>query len=59
MQADESLTSAPRRGVGAHIQFLINNRDKVQVVFEEENCWVLVTGRIAKKAKIVCMTSQT
>jgi hypothetical protein len=50
MQADESLTSAPMRGVGAHIQFLINNRDKVQVVFEKENCWVLVTGRIAKKA---------
>ena len=42
--------SAPMRGVGAHIQFLINNRDKVQVVFEKENCWVLVTGRIAKKA---------
>ena len=50
MQADESLTSAPMRGVGAHIQFLINNCDRVQVVFEEENCWVLVTGRIAKKA---------
>lgn len=47
---DESLTSAPMQGVGAHIQFLINNYNKVRVVFEKENCWVLVTGRIAKKS---------
>jgi hypothetical protein len=44
------LTSAPRQGVGAYIQFLINEFATVQVAAEDENCWVLVTGRIAKKA---------
>ena len=45
------LTSAPRQGVGAYIQFLINEFAIVQVVAEDENCWVLVTGRIAKRAE--------
>lgn len=37
------------RGVGAYVQFLINNCDRVLVVSEAVNCWILSTGRIAKK----------
>ena len=36
--------------MGAYIQFLVNEFVTVQVAAEDENCWVLVTGRIAKKA---------
>ena len=37
------------RGVGAHVQFLINERAKVLVVGEDEKCWLLSSGRVAKK----------
>lgn len=36
-------------GVGGYIQFLINTCDLVRVSAECENCWCLVSGRIAKK----------
>ena len=32
------LTSAPRQGVGAYIQFLVNEFGSVQVTAEDENC---------------------
>ena len=39
----------PRRGVGAYIQFLINEKSRVLVASEEYTAWRLVNGRIAKK----------
>ena len=36
-------------GVGGYIQFLINTCDIVRVSAENENCWRLASGRIAKK----------
>ena len=39
----------PRRGVGAFIQFLINERSRVLVASEEYTAWRLTSGRIAKK----------
>ncbi|KAL7522546.1 hypothetical protein ACHAWX_007255 [Stephanocyclus meneghinianus] len=48
---DENLTSqTPRQGVGAYIQFLINDKGRVLVVGEHPICWLLSTNRIAKKA---------
>eukprot|EP00804_Cyclotella_cryptica_P008482 CCRYP_003979-RA/>CCRYP_003979-RA protein AED:0.38 eAED:0.38 QI:1941/0/0.5/1/0/0/2/0/376 len=48
---DQNLpTHMPRRGVGAYIQFLINDKDRVLVVGEDVKCWLLSTERIAKKA---------
>ena len=52
-----SAVSRPRRpkkkkkknGVGAYIQFLINNKDRVLVVGQNRKCWQLSSGRIAKK----------
>ena len=37
-------------GVGTYIQFLINSPDRVLVVAENKKCWILSSGRIAKKA---------
>ena len=45
-----SVSNAIKRGVGAYIQFLINNKDRVLVSGEDEKCWLLSTGRVAKKA---------
>ena len=39
-----------KNGVGAYIQFLINNKDRVLVVGQNRRCWQLSSGRIAKKA---------
>ena len=39
----------PRRGVGAYIQFLINEKSRVLVASEEYTAWRLTNGRIAKK----------
>jgi len=38
-----------KRGVGAYIQFLINEKSRVQVEREAAKVWHLVGGRIAKK----------
>lgn len=43
-------TSTASRGVGAYVQFLINERARVRVAGEAVNCWILSSGRIAKKA---------
>ena len=40
----------PSSGVGAYIQFLINNKERVLVSDEDRNCWILSSGRVAKKA---------
>lgn len=39
----------PSKGVGAYTQFLINDRPTVRVASEEDKCWRLVGGRVAKK----------
>ena len=39
-----------RRGIGAYVQFLINNRARVLVVADGSTCWILSNGRIAKKS---------
>lgn len=38
-----------KTGVGGYIQFLINTCDIVRVAAEEERCWRLASGRVAKK----------
>jgi len=42
-------TFTPRRGIGAYIQFRLNGCNRVLVAGEDVNCWLLSTGRIAKK----------
>jgi len=37
------------RGVGAYIQFLINGENRQLVAGEDEKCWLLSSGRVAKK----------
>ena len=39
----------PSSGVGAYIKFLIN-KERVLVSDEDRNCWILSSGRVAKKA---------
>jgi len=50
MRAPALPTSTAGRGVGAYIQFLINEKDRVRVSREDARCWLLSTGRVAKKA---------
>lgn len=42
-------SSIPKKGVGAYIQFLINEKSRVQVERKAAKVWHLVGGRIAKK----------
>lgn len=45
-----STAGMPTRGVGAYVQFLISGKDRVLVVGQDSKCWLLSSGRVAKKA---------
>ena len=48
-KAKNNKKKVSKRGVGAYIQFLINEKSRVQVQKEATKVWHLVDGRIAKK----------
>ena len=46
----KTMPRTKKQGVGAHIKFLVDNKDRVRVVGASSKRWHLANGRTAKKA---------